>query len=90
MTRRRRWLSVTSGVVLVVGLAWGPAVAADSTKVDAATKRVEQGARQIGQGELGSGFKEMFIGIGHTIVEGVKFSALTIGEFFQRTFGSST
>jgi hypothetical protein len=86
MTRRRRWLSVTPGVVLIIGLACGAAVAADRTKVDDATKRVEQGAKQIGQGELGSGFKEMFIGIGYTIVEGAKFSGNTIGEFFKKTF----
>jgi hypothetical protein len=89
MTRRRRWLSVTPGVVLIVGLAGGAAVAADKTKVDDATRRVEQGAKQIGQGDLGPGFKEMFIGIGHTIVEGAKFSGNTIGEFFKKTFSNS-
>ena len=89
MTRRRRWLSVTPGVVLIVGLACGAAVAADKTKVDEATRRVEQGAKQIGQGDLGPGFKELFIGIGHTIFEGAKFSGTTIGEFFKKTFSSS-
>ncbi len=74
--------------VLVVGLACGVAAAADRTKVDQATRRVEQGAKQIGQGDVGSGFKEMFTGIGHTIVEGAKFSGNTIGEFFKTTFGS--
>jgi len=55
--------------------------------VDRATKQVEQGAKQIGQGKVGPGFKEMFTGIGHTIVEGAKFSGNTVGEFFKRTFG---
>jgi hypothetical protein len=89
MTRRLRWLTGTPGIVLVVALACGSAVAADRTKVDGATRRVEQGAKQIGQGDLGPGFKEMFIGIGHTIVEGAKFSGNTIGEFFKSTFGDS-
>jgi hypothetical protein len=89
MTRRLRWLCVTQIFVLVVGLGGGVAIAADRTKVDEATRRVEQGARQIGNGDIGQGFKEMFTGIGHTIVEGAKFSGNTIGEFFKKTFGSS-
>jgi hypothetical protein len=80
---------VSPAVVLVVGLACGEAAAADRTKVDQATRRVEQGARQIGQGDIGSGFKEMFAGIGHTIVEGAKFSGSTIGEFFKKSSASS-
>ena len=86
MTGRLRWLSVTSAFLLVVGLAGGLAGAADKTKVDQATGRVAQGAKQIGQGELGPGFKEFFIGIGLTIVEGAKFTGNTIGEFFKKTF----
>jgi hypothetical protein len=73
---------------VVVTLSWGTVGAADKTKVDAATKRVEQGAKQIGHGKVGSGFKEMFVGIGHTVVEGAKFSRNTMGEFFKRTFRS--
>ena len=48
-----------------------------------ATKRVERGAKQIGQGKVGPGFKEMFTGIGHTFVEGAKFSAENMKEFFE-------
>jgi len=66
-----------------MALSWSTVGAADKTKVDQATKRVEQGAKQIGQGKVGPGFKEMFTGIGHTIVEGAKFSGQTIGEFFS-------
>jgi hypothetical protein len=62
--------------------------AADKTKVDQATRQVDQGSKQIGQGKVGPGFKEMFTGIGHTIVEGAKFSGNTMGEFFKKTFGS--
>ena len=47
-----------------------------------------QGAKQIGRGNVGPGFREMFTGIGHTVVEGAKFSGNTMGEFFKRTFGS--
>jgi hypothetical protein len=73
---------------VVLALSCGTAAAADKTKVDRATKQVEQGAKQIGQGQVGPGFKEMFTGIGHTIVEGAKFSGNTVGEFFKKTFSS--
>jgi hypothetical protein len=88
MTRRSRWLWIPVASLMVVAFGWGSAGAADKTKVDQATNRVEQGAKQIWQGDLGPGFKEMFAGIGHTIVEGAKFSGNTMGEFFKKTFGS--
>jgi hypothetical protein len=66
----------------VVILPLGAADAADKSKVDRATRRVERGAKQIGQGQVGPGFKEMFTGVGHTIVEGAKFSGDNIKEAF--------
>ena len=86
MTRRSRWLLIPSAWLVVVAVSCGAAGAADKTKVDRATRRVEQGAKQIGHGNVGSGFTEMFTGIGHTIVEGAKFSGNTMGEFFKKTF----
>jgi len=79
---KRHWLWITP-VFLAVALSWSPAGAADKSKVDGATKRVEKGAKQIGQGQVGPGFKEMFTGVGHTIVEGAKFSGENIKEFFS-------
>jgi len=72
----------------LLALSCGTVAAADKTEVDRATKRVEQGAKQIGQGKVGPGFKEMFTGIGHTMVEGAKFSGNTMGEFFKKAFNS--
>jgi hypothetical protein len=63
-------------------MAWGVAGAADKSKVDQATNQVERGAKQIGQGSVGSGVKETAKGIGNTVVEGAKFSGQTIKEFF--------
>jgi len=83
MTRKLRWLWIAPAFLAVVALSFGAAGAADKSKVDQATNRVKQGAKQIGNGEAGPGFKEMFTGIGHTIVEGAKFSGQTIGEFFS-------
>ena len=82
MTRKRRWFWITPAFLAVVSLSWSAAEASDKSKVDAATKRVENGAKQIGQGRVGPGFKEMFAGVGHTIVEGAKFSGENIKEFF--------
>jgi hypothetical protein len=82
MRRRRRWFWITPTFLAVVAFSCGAADAADKTKVDAATKRVEKGAKQIGQGQVGPGFKEMFAGVGHTVVEGAKFSGENIKEFF--------
>ncbi|HKW90994.1 MAG TPA: hypothetical protein VJX92_03785 [Methylomirabilota bacterium] len=90
MMRRLRWLCVTPAVLLVAGLACGTVEAADKTKVDAATDKVKAGAKQIGQGDLGPGFKEMFVGIGHTIVEGAKFSGENIKEFFSKQKASDS
>jgi hypothetical protein len=73
---------IAPGFLATLVLSCGTAGAADKTKVDQATKRVEQGAKQIGQGQVGPGFKEMFTGIGHTVVEGAKFSGQNIKEFF--------
>jgi hypothetical protein len=88
VTRRSRWLWVPPACLVAVALFCGTAGAADKTKVDRATKQVDRGAKQIGRGNVGPGFKEMFTGIGHTVVEGAKFSGNTMGEFFKRTFGS--
>ena len=82
MTRKRRWFGIIAACLAVVALSWGAAGAADRSKVDEATKRVEKGAKQIGRGKVGPGFKEMFTGVGHTIVEGAKFSGEHIKEFF--------
>ena len=82
MTRTLRWLWIAPGFLAALALSCGTAAAADKTKVDQATKRVERGAKQIGQGQVGPGFKAMFTGVGHTVVEGAKFSGENIKEFF--------
>jgi hypothetical protein len=69
-------------LIAVAALGFGTAAAADKTKVDRATQQVQQGARQIGQGNVGTGVKETAKGIGNTVVEGAKFSGQTIKEFF--------
>ena len=50
---RAAWLAF--GLVLVLAPVGGTASAADKTKVNQATKQVETGAKQIGQGQVGPG-----------------------------------
>jgi hypothetical protein len=88
MTRSSHKVSIFVVGVFAVSLVAGAAGAADQEKVDEQTRRVEQGAKQIGQGEVGSGFKEMFSGVGHTVYEGARFSGKTMGEFFKKAFSS--
>ena len=69
-------------VVMLGWVAWSvvPAVAADDTKVNAATRQVESGAKQIGEGKVGEGVTETAKGIGNTVVEGAKFSGEKLKE----------
>ena len=82
MAQRLRGVFVPAGLIVAVALGFGTAGAADKTKVDQATRRVQQGAKQIGQGNVGPGVTETAKGIGNTVVEGAKFSGQTIKEFF--------
>ena len=87
MTRQMRALCIAPAFVAVAVLSCGAAGAADKTKVDQATKQVEQGAKQIGHGYVGPGVKQTAKGIGNTVVEGAKFSGENIKEFFKKAFG---
>jgi hypothetical protein len=55
-------------------LASGFALAADDSKVKAATEQVERGAKKIPDGKIGEGVGETAKGIGNTVSEGAKFS----------------
>ncbi len=85
-TWQMRALWVAPAFLAVAVLGCGVAGAADKTKVDQATKQVEQGAKQIGSGSVGPGVKQTAKGIGNTVVEGAKFSGENIKEFFRKTF----
>jgi hypothetical protein len=55
-------------------LASGFVVAADDSKVKAATEQVERGAKKIPDGKIGEGVTETAKGIGNTVSEGAKYS----------------
>ena len=88
MSLRSRWLVLGSACLMVVALSFGHAGAADKTRLDQATDQVAEGARSIGYGEIGSGTKDMVVGIGVTIVEGTVYVGKSIGEFFKKAFSS--
>ena len=80
MALRHRSLIVTLTFSALVMIAHAPAQAADSSAVDAATQQVERGSQQIGQGQVLVGAGEVAKGVGKTLVEGVKFTGLTVWE----------
>ena len=57
-----------------------PAVAADDSKVKAATDQVESGAKKIGDGKIGDGVEQTAKGIGNTVVEGAKYTGEKLKE----------
>jgi hypothetical protein len=61
-------------------LATGSALAADDSKVKAATGQVESGAKKIPDGKIGDGVKETAKGIGDTVTEGAKYSGEKLKE----------
>jgi len=70
-------------VVFACALLLAPALlasAADDSKVKAATREVETGAKKIGEGKIGQGVEETAKGIGRTILEGGKFTGTTLKE----------
>ena len=67
----------------LTGVAATCAVAADDTKVKAATKQVETGAKKIGAGDIGDGVTEMAKGIGQTVEQGAKYTGEKLKEAGQ-------
>ena len=61
-------------------LASGFALAADDSKVKAATEQVERGAKKIPDGKIGEGVSETAKGIGNTVSEGAKYSGEKLKE----------
>jgi hypothetical protein len=61
-------------------LASGFALAADDSKVKAATHQVESGAKKIHKGKVGEGVKETAKGVGKTVSEGAKYSGKRVKE----------
>jgi len=61
-------------------LASGFALAADDSKVKAATEQVERGAKKIPDGKIGEGAGETAKGIGNTVTEGAKYSGEKLKE----------
>ena len=55
-------------------------LAADDSKVKSATRQVEDGAKKIGDGKIGQGVEDTAKGIGHTVVEGAKYTGEKLKE----------
>jgi hypothetical protein len=61
-------------------LASGFALAADDSKLKAATDQVQRGAKKIPDGKIGAGVEETAKGIGNTAAEGAKYSGEKLKE----------
>ena len=61
-------------------LASGFALAADDSKVKAATHQVEQGAKKIPEGKIGEGVEQTAKDVGKTVTEGAKYSGQRVKE----------
>jgi hypothetical protein len=72
-------LRILTSLTLVLAVAL-PALAADDSKVKAATRQVEQGTHEIGSGKVGQGVEDTAKGIGNTVVEGAKYSGEKLKE----------
>jgi hypothetical protein len=71
---------ITVAAVALVTLSAGASLAADDTKVKAATRQVESGAKTIGEGKVGTGVEETAKGVGNTVVEGAKYTGDKLKE----------
>jgi hypothetical protein len=76
---KRRGLIIVFTISLSL-LASEFAVAADDSKVKAATNQVESGAKKIPDGKVGEGVEETAKGIGKTVSEGAKYSGERLKE----------
>jgi hypothetical protein len=72
---------VVIALALAIGWMAAQAMAADESKVKAATRQVETGAKKLGDGKLGDGVEQTAKGVGNTVVEGAKFT----GEKFKES-----
>lgn len=71
---------VIAAAAAMMSLSAGHGVAADDSKVKAATRQVEGGAKMIGEGKVGSGAEETAKGVGNTVVEGAKYTGEKLKE----------
>ena len=79
MTRRKRYIHALPVIALVISAA-APAIAADDSKVKAANRQVETGAKKIGAGKVGEGVEQTAKGIGKTVEEGAKYTGEKLKE----------
>src|SRR5215813_9012858 len=78
-----RLLVAAIALIALLGSIATPSIAADESKVKAAGREVDTGAKKIGEGKLGTGVEETAKGVGHTVVEGTKFAGEKVKEGSQ-------
>ena len=71
---------VTAAATVTMIFFAGHGFAADDTKVKSATRQVENGAKTVGDGKVGTGVEETAKGVGNTVVEGTKYAGDKVKE----------
>ena len=79
---------VLAGAFPLTLLASGSALAADDSKVKAATEQVERGAKKIPDGKIGEGVGETAKGIGDTVTGDAKDGAVSFGHSVKGFFAN--
>ena len=72
-------IAILAALALTAGSV-APSVAADDSKVKAATNQVETGAKKIGSGKVGEGVEQTAKGVGKTVEEGAKYTGEKLKE----------
>jgi hypothetical protein len=75
----RAAIAVVAAITFTV-LVTAPVGAADDSRVKAATREVETGAKKIGNGNVGEGVDRLAKGIGRTVEEGAKYTGEKLKE----------
>jgi hypothetical protein len=73
-------ITIVIALVALVVVAPMTSLAADSSKVNQATGQVKSGAKEIGDGKVGTGVEDTAKGIGNTVVEGAKYTGEKLKE----------
>jgi hypothetical protein len=82
MTRKRRWFWIIPAFLAVMALSWGGGRCRRQAQGGRGDQTGREGRQANRPGSGRAGVQEMFTGVGHTVVEGAKFSGENIKEFF--------
>jgi hypothetical protein len=81
--RNKKLLAIAIALAALIAWMAAQVMAAADAKVRSATREVQAGAQKIGDGKVGDGVEQTAKGVGHTVVEGAKFTGEKLKESGQ-------